>query len=70
MNSQLIHIPDDVIAAARKVSTFVAEKMHGFHDIKIYGIGVRTFLSVGEMFRECSPSERISELKLPPETEG
>jgi hypothetical protein len=61
---QLLKIPDDVIRAVRTVKNWVETHMVGMHDVNIYGIGVRFFLSVQDMQREAAPEVRISELRI------
>ena len=60
---QMLKIPHEVILAAKKVADWVGSNMAGHHDIRIYGVGVRLFLSVQDMLREAAPEIRISELK-------
>jgi hypothetical protein len=58
----LLKVPQDVVLAARTVARWVEANMAGMHNVSIYGIGVRTFLSVQDMRREAAPEVRICEL--------
>lgn len=60
---RLLQIPPDVIRAAVLVRQWVAANLGDMKDVRIAGVGVRTFLCVEEMLRERVPEIRISELK-------
>jgi hypothetical protein len=58
----LLKVPQDVVLAARTVARWVAANMTEITNISIYGIGVRTFLSVQDMRQYAAPEVRICEL--------
>jgi predicted DNA-binding protein (UPF0278 family) len=60
---QLLKIPAEVARAAVLVNRWVHENMPSDYDIRICGIGFRTFLCVEDMRREFSREVRISELQ-------
>lgn len=49
---QLLKIPDDVIRSAVMLNRWVHMNMPSEYDIRIAGIGFRTFLCVEDMRRE------------------
>lgn len=62
MTKELFYIPEEVIRAAITVSRWVEQNMGEMHNVRIYNVGLRTFLSVADMLKERGPNERISEL--------
>lgn len=62
LTKNVLDIPDEVIRAAIMVSRWVEANLADMHNIRIYNVGLRTFLSVDDMLKERAPSERIAEL--------
>jgi hypothetical protein len=56
-------IPEEVIRSAITVARWVESQIPELHDVRIYGVGTRFFLSITEMLKERQPGERISELR-------
>lgn len=63
---RLQDIPEEVIRAARIVSQWVQEKVPDLHDVRIYGVGTRCFLSVTEMLQTLETGEAVAELSRRP----